>query len=388
MLTSAHIDETLRAATDSGDIAGVVAMAATDRELLYEGAAGKRSLDGEAEMTLDTVVWLASMTKAITSAAALQLVEQGKLSLDQPLGELLPGLAAPQILEGFDADGTPRLRPAQRAITLRHLLTHTAGFSYPFWNAGIDQYMKYADIPSIVRGKKQALNLPLLFEPGERWEYGINTDWAGQAVEAASGTSLDTYLRDHIFAPLSMADTGFELTAAQRTRRAGMHTRQADGSLQSTTPVEPPQNPAFISGGAGLHGTAQDYLTFLRMILNGGTLNGARILAPETIALMTANQIGDLTVGPMKTAMPKYANDVDFFPDMTKKWSLSFLINTKEGPAGRSANSLGWAGLANTYYWIDPKTRVAGVILMQIRPFADTKALALYNQFERGIYAT
>lgn len=386
MPPSNHIDDALRDATATRDIAGVVAMAATDQGLLYEGAAGKRSLDGDPDMTLDTVFWIASMTKAITSVAALQLVEQGKLHLDQPLGELLPGLATPQILDGFDAGGAPRLRPANRAITLRHLLTHTAGFSYPFWSADIDKYMKYADIPGVLSGQKTALNLPLLFEPGERWEYGINTDWAGQAVEAASGKSLDIYLRDHIFAPLGMTDTGFEPTAAQRARHAGMHTRQADGSLQSAAAVDPPLEPEFFSGGAGLHGTARDYLTFLRMVLNGGTLNNARILAPETIAQMADNQISGLTVGPIKAVVSKYSNDVDFFPGMEKKWGFGFLINTENGPAGRSANSLSWAGLANTYYWIDPKTRVAGVILMQLHPFADAKALALYGQFERGIY--
>jgi methyl acetate hydrolase len=379
------IDRALRQATDAQEVPGVVAMAVTDKRTLYEGAFGKRNLAQGPDMTLDTVFWIASMTKAVTSTAAMQLVEQGKLQLDQPMGTLLPELASPQVLEGFDDKGTPRLRPAKQPITLRHLLTHTAGFAYDVWNAPLGQYMKYAGIPRIGTCKNDALRTPLVSDPGERWEYGISIDWVGKAVEAVSGQSLEVYFREHIFAPLGMNDTSFILTPGQRTRLVSMHLRKADGALEPVQ-FEMPQNPEFFMGGGGLYSTARDYLAFEQMLLQGGRFNGAQVLRSETVALMSQNHIGHLNAGIMKTAMPTASNDVNFFPTMDQKWGLSFLINTQPGPAGRSAGSLAWAGAANTYFWIDPTKRVAGVILMQLRPFADDRAVKPYEQFESGVY--
>ncbi len=317
----------------------------------------------------------------------MQLVERGKLSLDEPLGTLLPELAAPQVLEGFAADGTPRLRPARRPITLRLLLSHTAGFCYSIWNADMLRYQEQAGIPSITECANAALNLPLVFEPGERWEYGINIDWAGKAVEAASGQRLEGYLRANIFGPLGMNDSGFVLGAAQRERLAGMHARNPDGSL-AVIPFEMPQEPEFYMGGGGLYSTGRDYLTFLQMLLHDGSFNGAQILRPETVAEMARNQIGDLTVGLLKTAIPASSNDAEFFPGMVKKWGLGYMITTEEAPTGRSAGSVAWAGLANTYYWLDPVKRVTGVILTQLLPFVDPAALGLFERFERAIYAS
>lgn len=385
MQTLPQVDQILRRAAETGEVPGVVAMAATADGPLYAGAFGRRDVSKDAVMTADTVFWIASMTKAVTSVAAMQLVERGRLTLDDPLGALLPELAAPQVLEGFDADGTPRLRPAKRPVTLRHLLTHTAGFSYDMWNAAIGRYMQQEGIPGIITCRNDALRTPLVADPGERWEYGISIDWVGKAVEAASGQKLDAYLRDHVLDPLGMRDTGFVLTQSQRARLAAMHQRQPDGSLEPIS-FEVPQQPEFFMGGGGLYGTGPDYLSFLRMLLNGGRLDGAEILRPETVAQMAQNQIGDLAAGVMRTAMPHLTNDVDFFPGMELKWGLGFLINPQPGPAGRSAGSLTWAGLANTYFWVDPARRVAGLILTQILPFADARAVALYGAFESGIY--
>jgi methyl acetate hydrolase len=382
------IDQVLRQAADSKDVAGVVAMAATGDGILYQGAFGKRDLVKGSDMTLDSVFWIASMTKAITSAAAMQLVEQGKLQLEQPMGSLVPDLSAPQVLEGFDDKGQPKLRPAQRPITLRQLLTHTAGFTYDIWNADTGRYAKHADLPGIISCKNAALKTPLAFDPGERWEYGTNIDFVGKAVEAVSGQSLDVYLRERIFVPLGMADTGFIIGPDQRRRLVSVHARKPDGSLE---PIEfgVPQDPEFFMGGGGLYGTARDYLAFLQMLMNGGTFNGAQVLRPETVALMSKNHIGDLNIGLMKTTAPDASLDVDLpamFPGQDLKWGLSFLINTKQGPAGRSAGSLSWAGLANTYFWLDPARRVAGVILTQSLPFVDPRAIRLYGAFESGVY--
>jgi CubicO group peptidase (beta-lactamase class C family) len=336
-------------------------------------------------MRLDSVFWIASMTKALTATAAMQLIEQGKLELEQSPGHVLPELAAPQVLEGFDAAGAPRLRPAKRPVTLRHLLTHTAGFSYDIWNANIGKYMEYAGVPGVISCQNAALQTPLVFDPGEAWEYGINIDWVGKVVEAVSGTSLEVYLRDHIFTPLGMRDTGFKLRADQRTRLVGMHARTPTG-LQPIA-FEMPQEPEFFMGGGGLYSTAADYVAFMQMILHGGRYNGAQVLKPETVALMSRNHIGELCVGTLKTVHPDLSNDANLFPGMVQKWGLSFLINTAPSPNGRSAGSLAWAGLGNTYFWIDPTRRVCGIILTQILPFADAKVLDLFAQLERGVYA-
>jgi methyl acetate hydrolase len=384
-MSKAQIDQSLRQKTEAKEIPGVVAMAANGSEVIYQGAFGKRDLSKPDEMTTDSVFWIASMTKAVTTAGAMQLVEQGKLGLDAPIGKLLPDLASPQVLEGFDAKGEPKLRPAKGPITLRQLMTHTAGFCYDMWNGDMGTYLSKAGLPPITTCKNDALKTPIATDPGTRWEYGTNIDFVGKAVEAVSGQRLDAYLRDHLLAPLGMNDTGFKLTETQRKRLVGMHARAEDGTLASI-PFEMEQEPEFHMGGGGLYGTAADYIKFCQMILNKGKGNGNQVLKPETIATMGQNHIGDLNVTKMTTAAPMYSNDVDLYPDMVKKWGLSFLINTAKTPEGRSAGSLAWAGLANTYFWIDPSRNVAGVILMQLLPFGDAKCLEAFAGFERGIY--
>ena len=364
----------------------MVAMAASGNEVIYQGAFGKRDLSRDIAMTLDSVFWIASMTKAITATAAMQLVEQGKLSLDDPIGKVLPDLAAPHVLEGFDAKGEPRLRPANCPITLRHLLTHTAGFSYPMWNGCMLRYLEKSGTPSARTGLNASLRVPIMTDPGTRWEYGINIDWTGKAVEAASGQRLDAYLRDQLFAPLGMTDTAFKIGDAQRQRLVAVHARGADGAL-SPIPFEIEQNPEFHAGGGGLYGTASDYIKFTQMVLNKGRGNGNQVLQAETVAMMGQSHIGGLNVTPLTSHAAALTNDVELFPDIVKKWGLSFLINTAKTPEGRSPGSLAWAGLANTYFWIDPSRGVAGVILMQVLPFFDRQCLETFAGFERGIYA-
>jgi len=384
------VDEVLRQAAETKEVPGVVAVAANSDGVIYEGAFGKRDLANGTDMTADSVFWIASMTKALTATAAMQLVEQGKLQLDEPISKVLPELAAPQVLEGFDDKGQPKLRPAKRPITLRQLLTHTAGFTYDLWDADTAQYVKAANLPGIISCKNAALTTPLAFDPGDRWEYGINIDFAGKAVEAVSGKGLNVYLREHIFQPLGMKDTDFVIGPDQKKRLVTVHSRKADGGLD---PIEfgVPQEPEFFMGGGGLYGTARDYLAFLQMLMHGGEFNGARLLRPETVAQMSKNNIGDVNISRvlLKTTAPASTPDVDMgqlFPGQDIKWGLSFLINPQEGPAGRSGGSLSWAGLANTYFWVDPSKHVAGVILTQVLPFVDPRVLSLYGKFESGVY--
>jgi len=381
----ASIDQALNAAVDAGDVPGIVAMAAKTDGPIYQSAFGVRQIGGTEPMALDTVFRIASMTKAITSVAAMQLVERGKLSLDNPVPAIDPALSQPQVLTGFDAAGRPLLRSAKRPITLKHLLTHTAGFCYAMWNPAVERYVAATGMPLLGSGKLAALSLPLMFDPGERWEYGINTDWVGRIVEEVSGETLDHYFHDHIFTPLEMRDTGFAPSAAQRERQAILHQRAADGSL-TPQPFEEPIPREFLSGGGGLYSTAGNYLNFLAALLRGGRHDAARILKPETVALMAENHIGALQAGILKTNAPAMTNDVDFFPGQSVRWGLGYMLTLERGPNGRSPGSVTWAGAFNTYYWLDPVRRVTGLIMTQILPFADPKVLAVYGAFERGVY--
>ena len=374
------IDAVLRDAVESGAVPGVVAMATDGRQTLYEGAFGVRKLGSPAAMTLDSVFWLASMTKAVTSVAAMQLVEQGRIGLEQPLDAVVPKLANPQVLDGFDPDRQPRLRPARRSITLHDLLTHTAGFVYETWNADIGRYLKATGRPGTASGLNAALEQPLAFDPGERWEYGINIDWVGKVVEAVSGQTLGAYFADHITGPLGMVDTQFGRPDSDRV--VTVHRRDAAGSLEASGSGRPAK-PELESGGGGLYSTGPDYLKFLAMLLQGG----GSLLRPETVAMMARNQIGALEVDQMATMIPTTSNLVNFFPGMVKRWGYGFLINTVAGPAGRSAGSLAWGGLANCYYWLDPASQVAGLVMTQILPFADPAVLGVLDRFEGAIYA-
>ncbi|PCE25965.1 serine hydrolase [Paraburkholderia acidicola] len=379
------IDVALRQAVDNGTVAGVVAMGATQHGLVYEGASGHANPQTGSAMTPDTVFWLLSMTKAITATACMQLIEQGKLRLDQPAGEILPQLKSPQVLDGFDASGQPKLRPARNTITVRHLLTHTSGFTYSIWSENMSRYEKVTGMPDIGYSMNGAFNAPLEFEPGESWQYGISMDWVGKLVEAVTDQSLEVYFREHLFAPLGMSNSGFLISSAQKQRVATMHNRQPDGSLKPA-PFEINQRPEFFMGGGGAFSTPRDYMAFLQMLVNGGTYRGERVLRADTVATMFQNQIGDLQVTGMKTAQPAWSNSFDQFPGMPHKWGLSFDINTQPGPHGRSAGSVSWAGLLNSYFWVDPARKVAGTLFTQILPFYDARVVELYGQFEQGLY--
>jgi methyl acetate hydrolase len=374
-----EIDAGLKASISASGVPGVVAMAATAQSVIYQGTFGLRDRSAPAKMSADTVFRIASMVKLLTSVAAMQLVEREKLELDAPAEKIDPTLADALVLTGFDAKGAPQLRKPKKPFTLRNLLTHTSGFSYPLWDAEVLRYFR------IAHGNKALPRRPLAFDPDTRWAYGGSLDTAGRLVEIVSGQSLDRYFREHITGPLGMNDTDFNISEQQRAREANLHTRKGDGTL-----VAQPREKAVVatsfSGGGGIYSTAPDYLKLLQALLNHGSVDGADILKPRTVALMAENQIGDLQAGIMKTTNPALSNDVDFFPGNRLRWGLGHMINLDPVVDGRRAGSLTWAGLYNTYYWIDPTTGIAGVIMMQILPFADHRALAVYRQFERGIY--
>lgn len=371
----------LDAAVAQGRMIGAVAMVLDRTGVTYRHAAGKRRAGSTEPMGQDTVFWVASMTKAIVSVAALQLVERGKLSLDGDLSALLPDLAHLEVLEGVGADGKPKLRPAKRAVTLRHLLTHTSGFGYSWVSQDLAAWLKASGAPDATSGKRSAHRQPLLFDPGEGWAYGIGIDWVGIAVEAASGQRLDAYLDEHVFTPLGMNDTSFALSPDQEARKAGMHARGPEGELVPI-PFAVSADEEVLSGGGGLHSTAWDYARFLRMLLGAGP----QVLAAEGMKGLATVQTGDLRAGAWTSQAPNLSRDIDLYPQMKTGWGLATLISPDASQDGRSAGSLAWAGLANTYYWADPAAGKAGLFLTQVLPFGDPEVLALFATLERAAY--
>lgn len=382
-----RIDRVLDELVKSGKAPpGAAAIAVNERGTIYQGVAGVMGVGRPELMKIDTIFWYASMTKALVSVGAMQLVEQGRIKLDAPVRDVLPGLAEPQVLVGFNPDGTAKLRPAAKPITARHLLTHTSGLGYNWANGDILRYLETHDLPDLIHCLKRSLHQPLLAEPGEKWEYGISIDWVGELIAAVAGQSLRDYLRENVFDPLGMTDTDFIQTDAQRKRRATVHQKLPDDTI---VPIEHEvaQKPEFFMGGGGLCGTTPDYAAFIQMMLAGGkSKDGRAVLRPETVALMGQNSIGSLQAGELKTVMPNLANDTNFFPGMRQGWGLSFLINLERSAEGRNPGSLSWGGLANSYFWIDPTARIGGVIMTQMLPFGDPVVLEAYRAFERAVY--
>ena len=368
-----------------GDVVGAVAKIIGSDGEICSAAAGTRGADSDVAIASDTVCWIASMTKALTGTAAMQLVEQGKLSLDGPAAETLPLLDELRVLTGFDDNGAPVTRARNGDITLRQLLTHTAGMGYDIWSPELGQYQEATGTPGITECQKSTLRNPLLFDPGERWMYGTGIDYAGQMVEAVSGMSLGEYFAANVTGPLRMSDTAFRISDDMRSRLSAMHARTEDGSLVEM-PFEIPQEPEMEMGGGGLYSTIDDYCRFLAMMLNGGSLDGRQIVSADTHQRMVTNAMGDLRVTMLHTAIPPYSNDAEFFPGLEKSWGLTFQINEEPAPTGRPAGGLMWAGLANSFFWIDLQNQMAGCYISQVVPFADARSYQLYEDIETAVY--
>lgn len=383
------LSEILRSSVETPNgVPGVVA-GITDRSgTQFLGAAGKRSLSSAADMTTDSVFAIFSTTKAITGTTALQLVESGELDLDAPAKEYAPALGDIQVLDGFTADGSPKLRAPIRDITTRHLLLHTAGFGYDFFNESYNRLATDHGQPSVITSSRASISTPILFDPGEQWEYGSNMDWAGQVVEGITGKRLGQVMQERVFAPLGMKDTGFALTEDAAARRASIHQRELDGSLTPLDDLILPQDPEVQMGGHALYSTVGDYLTFQRMWLNDGRSDsGEDVLRADTVGWAVKNGLGDLKVKMLPGVIPTLSNDAEFFPGQDKSWAYTFMVNDQQAPTGRPAGALGWAGLTNLYYWIDRENGIAGYWATQILPFADGPSFSGYMDFETATYA-
>ncbi len=366
-------------------VPGVAALATNREGNIYEGAAGVRSLDNGAAMTTDTICAIFSTTKAIAGTACLQLVEEGRLDLDAPARDYVPEIGELQVLEGFDDNGDPMLRPPKRDVTTRMLLLHTAGFAYDFFNEKYTRLAEDHGQPSVVTSSKAALMTPLLFDPGDEWEYGSNIDWAGLVVEGITGKRLGEVMSERILGPLGMDSTSFDLSGEMRSRMAKIHQRGEDADL---TPLdfELPPDPEVHMAGHGLYSTVEDYIKFIRMWLNDGMGPSERVLAADTVEMAAQNGLGEMKIKGLPGVNPVLSNYAEFFPGMPKSWALTFMINDEDAPTGRPAGALAWAGLANLYYWIDRQNGVGGFWATQIFPFADATSVVGFMDFETAIY--
>ena len=385
MATRKSVDDVLQAAVDAGGVPCVVAMAGDRDGVIYEGAAGERT-PGSGEMVgPDTMFRIASMTKMVATVAALQLVERGELDLDDTIETYLPEFGELQVLEGFDGEA-PRMRAPASKATVRQLVTHTTGLTYWFWNADVMRWQEVTGTPDVMSGSMEIFKAPLVADPGTRYEYGINTDWLGRVVEAAGGLSLRDHMQQHILDPLGMTSTTFLMNDEQCERCVPIHLRGEDGAWAASD-LDWSQEPEWWAGGHGLYSTPNDYLRFQRMLLCGGTLDGAKILERATVEEAFRNQIGELDFPEaIETADPSSSDDFNAGPGY--KWGLGLLLNTMDVDGMRAAGSGAWAGLFNTHFWVDPASGVTGAIYTQSLPFVEPRVFALYPAFESALYAS
>jgi CubicO group peptidase (beta-lactamase class C family) len=378
----ARIDRLLQQYTDQNRIAGAVALVLRDGKPVYERAVGWSDKEARRPMSASTLFRIASQTKAITSTAVLALYEEGKIGLDEPVGHFIPTFAKTSV--AVREDSGVKTVPAKRAITIRDLLTHTAGISYgtdaqirdlyaaqglgPA--AGNGWYTADKDEP-ICETMERLGTLPFVAQPGEAWVYGYNTDILGCVVEKASGMPLDEFIRTRITGPLGLKDTRFFIPPAERDRlaavyasgRDGLVVRAPEGSKGQGHYVDGPRK--SFAGGAGLTSTAGDYARFLETIRNGGALDGVRILGPRTVELMTTNQSGTLhsTTG--------------------LGFGLGFETVDRYGASGMaSVGAFGWGGAYGTTYQVDPASHLVMVLMIQLMP----NATDIQPKFSTAVY--
>ncbi len=371
-----------------GGVPGVVAMA-TDRQAnFYEGAAGTREQGQDRPMQTDAVFAIFSTTKALTATCAMQLVEEGRIRLDDPAGRYVPEIDQIQVLEGFDADGRPRTRAPRRPVTVNDLMLHTAGFGYEFFSADDLKFRGAQGTPTVVACSFDAIRTVLLHEPGAAWTYGVNIDWLGRIVEQQRGQRLGAVMAERIFGPLDMHDIGFGMTDAMRARRVTIHDRAADGKLTPLPDLVLPDPPPMDMGGHGLYATVGEYMKFIRMMLNDGAGPHGRVLQADTVQAMGQDGLAalGLSTGGWTTSIPSLSNSGEFFPGTPKGWAYSFMTNRERTPSGRPSGSLMWAGLANCYYWIDRENGIGGYWATQLLPFQDAVSYPGFVEFETAIY--
>jgi len=384
-MNTSNIDALLEGAVARGAVPGVVAVVGDRDGTLYESAFGTLGVADDRPAQVDTVFLIASMTKAIASVAALQLVERGQLTLEQPVADVLPEFGELQVLEDCSGD-EPHLRPPSRQATIRNLLTHTSGCGYWFSNPELLRYHRLTGLPDPSTGSREMFKAPLIADPGTLWEYGTSVDWLGEVVGKLSGTDLDAYCQEHIFGPLGMDDSTFVTTEALLERLMPIHQRTPDGGL-ALSEFAMPMEPEWYSGGGGAASTGPDYLRFMRALLRGGELDGERVLEADTVELMFTDHLDGLSLPDvMRSALPELTHDVPAMP-FRQGFGLGLHVVLEDIPGMRRAGTGDWAGLFNCYYWIDRATGVAGAFLTQVLPFFDPQVVETALGFEAAVYA-
>ena len=362
----------LDGAVARGAMHGVAALVVDRNGPLFQHAAG--------EANARTMFRNASMTKAIATTAALQLVEQGHLGLDATVDSILPEFGELQLLEGFDGD-RPCLRAPASKATVRQLMTHTAGLGYFFVSEKLLRWHTVTGEPPPLTGLKKSLRAPMVNEPGTAWEYGLNTDWLGLVVEKLSGQTLGNYLRQHVWGPLGMGDSTFTPSAEQRSRLLRVMQRQQDGTLVPS-PHDLPPTSEWDAAGHGSYGTVQDYGRFMQAWL----ADGGAVLKPATVEMALRNHLGPIKLPElMKSAMPELSNDVPSLP-VPQGWGLGFHLTLADLPGMRSAGTADWAGVFNCYYWIDRARGVGAAFMTQVLPFFDMPIIETLMGFEAAVY--
>jgi methyl acetate hydrolase len=380
-----QLDEVLSGAVTRGVAAGFAAVVVDRDGELYLGEAGNVTAGADRPVTADTVFRIASMTKPLVTVGALQLVESGRLKLDDEVASIEPAFAELQVLDGFDGDA-PVLRRAESRATIRHLLTHTSGCGYWFGNANLARYQELTGLPDIIESRLGALNAPLMSDPGTRWEYGISIDWLGRVIETVTGQNLSAYLTARVLGPLGMSDTTFSPTPDARERLMTLHERPEGGGL-AVSEREWVEAPEFFAGGHGLYSTARDYGRFMRAILRGGELDGARVLRAETVDLALSDQLDGMPLPDLiPTQAPWLVHDVVALP-FRQTWGFGFQLMLEDIPGMRRTGSGFWSGVLNTHFWIDRASGVAGAVLTQLIPMFDEALLEVVAGFEMAVYA-
>lgn len=391
LANDSSVQAMLEAAVRDNVAAGIVASAFKGGERVKCWSAGVRSMDSAAPMNESTIFFIASMTKAVTALAAMQLVDRGRLSLDDEVAKYVAYFEDIKVLDGFDSRGQPILREPSRRVTVKDLLTHTSGLSYTNLNSKFQRYFEITEHPDIFSRKLIALEAPLMFDPGTRWEYGIGMDWVGQIIERIADTTLGEYMRIHIFEPLNMKDTGFSASMSGSDNVAGLHRRLSNGLLELIAPRSTASKREYDSGGGGLYSTVRDYTQFMSLFLDSRTDAMRDLISDDAVSAMVHNQIGALAVKPTlsndNNVWNANTNGQYLLTDIPSKWGISWLINERETAEGRSIGSLAWAGYANTYYWIDREKQVAGTFFVQLLPFLDDRVKAAFRAYEKAIYA-
>lgn len=365
----------LQQAVGRGDVPGVVVAVVNRDGAIYDAAAGRSSTVRNSPIAKDTIFNIASMTKAVTSVAVMQLIERGKLKLDDPVGTYVPKFKDPVVITKFNAaDASYETRPARRPITIRHLLTHTSGIGYAFSSQTLSAIQQ--------KTKKADYDLPLLFDPGENWAYGASTRVLGDVVARISGQPLDQYVQANILGPLGMTDTSYLVPPSKYARVVAVNAKDNGKYVERpmTTPI-----PANVAGDGGLYSTARDYGRFLQMLLNGGRLGQARILDDKTVKTMFEPHTGTVVVPLQKSSNQALSKDFPLGAG-ADKWGLGFQLAHATEPNHRSAGSGTWAGIFNTHYFIDPTRGIGVVVMMQTLPFYDDAAMKVYDGVETIVY--